>query len=185
MDVAARRLVHRIMPMAKAKKQDTEKSEKAPAAAAKKSAPAAKKAPASTVSSSSGKKPAAAAAAAKKSTKALKPAAGTPQAPLIDTNLAAQTAAAMVANRLAGTTPAAASGQQPESSSFKNLKESLSKPSAGSLGGILGTGAGGKKFTPGFGGGKHSGGPGSGGGRNQTFGADVNRAGVPRRTGGG
>ena len=148
--------------MAKAAKK-TEKTDKGepPAAAEKKAAPA-KKAPAAA------KKPAAPAAG------------GTPQ---IDTNLAASAAAAMVLNRATGGTGSggAASGQpaaKKESAGFKNLKDSLAKPASQGLGGILGTGGQQKKSNLPFGGGKQV-------GRNQTFGADVNRAGVPRRTGGG
>jgi hypothetical protein len=178
--------------MAKAKKQESAGTEemaakpKAAAAAPAKKAPAKKEAAAEAKpAASAAKKPAAAAAAAAAAPKkAGKPAAGgggKPLVPLIDTGLAAQTAAAMVAHRVAG---GAASAPSQESSTFKNLKESLSKPTAGGLGGILGTGSGQKKFPQQFGGGKQ-GGPGAAGGRNQTFGADVNRAGVPRRTGGG
>ena len=178
--------------MAKAKKQESAADEKAakhkaapaPAAATKASAPA-KKEPAAAAA-----KPAA--AAAKQPAAAKKPSAGgggggggaKPLVPLIDTGLAAQTAAAMVAHRVSG---GGTSAPSQASSTFKSLKESLNKPTAGGLGGILGTGTGQKKFPQQFGGGGKQGGPGSGGGggRNQTFGADVNRAGVPRRTGGG
>jgi hypothetical protein len=171
--------------MAKAKKQES--------AAADEKAAKPKAAPAAAVKKAPAKKEAAAeskptAVAAKKPVASKKPAAGAggkPLVPLIDTGLAAQTAAAMVAHRGAGGTAPAGGASTPsqESSTFKNLKESLSKPTAGGLGGILGTGSGQKKFPQQFGGGKPSG-PASGG-RNQTFGADVNRAGVPRRTGGG
>jgi hypothetical protein len=162
--------------MAKAKKQETTD------AAAKKSAPANQQSPASAKSAALAKKP----AANKKLGKPDKRSVATraEATPMIDTDLAAQTAAAMVANRAAIGTSQPAGSQKQESSSFKSLKESLNKPSAGGLGGILGTGTGNKKFSPGFGGPKQ-GGPGAGGGRNQTFGADVNRSGVPRRTGGG
>lgn len=173
--------------MAKAKKEDsikTSASKKAPAALKQPSAQPAQKAagakkPAAAKTAASAK----AAAGAKQPAKAGKPAAA-PQSPLIDTGLAAQTAAAMVANRLASTggssTPPA---QEQESSAFRDFKKGLNKPSAGSFGGILGAGSGQKKFGSGFGGPKQSG-PGGPGGRNQTFGADVNRSGVPRRTGG-
>src|SRR5688572_8897680 len=161
--------------MAKAKKQDTTD------AAAKKSAPANQQSAATAKSAAPAKKPAAEKKAGK-SAKRSAAAKGEP-APMIDTDLAAQTAAAMVANRAAIGTSQSSGSQKPESSSFKSLKESLNKPSAGGLGGILGTGTGNKKFSPGFGGPKQ-GGPGAGG-RNQTFGADVNRSGVPRRTSGG
>ena len=84
-----------------------------------------------------------------------------------------QRTAAMVASRLAGgASSGQSSGASQESSGFKNLKESLNKPSAGSLGGILGTAGGQKKFGAGFGGPKQTW-PGAGGGRNQTFGADL------------
>jgi hypothetical protein len=120
--------------------------------------------------------PKAKAQAAKKSAAA----GGAPaQAPLIDTNLAASAAAAMILNR-AATNPAS-SGQpaaKKESASFKNLKDSLSKPASAGLGGAFGNIAGQKKSNQPLGGGKQV-------GRNQTFGADVNRTGVPRRTGGG
>jgi hypothetical protein len=86
----------------------------------------------------------------------------------------------MILNRAAtGGTGAAAQGEQKkESASFKNLKDSLNKPTSGGLGGNFGGIGAQKKSGQNFGGGKQV-------GRNQTFGADVNRAGVPRRTGGG
>jgi len=97
--------------------------------------------------------------------------------PLIDTSLAAQTAARLVKNRdlLGGSK---ATGSQPESSSFKQLKESLLKPSVQGPGGLLSPQLQNKKFNQGFGGRNQV-------GHNQTFGADVNRSGVPRRTSGG
>jgi hypothetical protein len=100
--------------------------------------------------------------------------------PLIDTDLAASAAAAMVANRsvLGGAGGSASGGQAKESSSFRQLKESLAKPGAQNLGGILGTGPVQQKKAQAHG-------PDRQVGRNQTFGADVNRASVPRRTGGG
>ena len=100
------------------------------------------------------------------------------QASLVDTNLAAEAAAKRVVAGLApiGTSAAAL----PESTSFKNFKDSLNKPASSGLSGILDRTAapGQKKPNPSFHGGKQT-------GRNQTFGADVNRSGVPRRTGGG
>jgi len=112
--------------------------------------------------------------------KAGKAAAAAPaQQPLVDTNLAAQAAAKRV---VAGLGPAATGGgtPMPESASFKHLKDSLNKPAASTLAGMLDKTAapGQKKSNLPFHGGKQL-------GRNQTFGADVNRAGVPRRTGGG
>jgi len=110
--------------------------------------------------------------------------------PLIDTSLAAQAAAQFVANRalIGGATTGAAQppaegqselqgGEKRESSTFKQLKAGLNKPSQG-LGGVLGNADPNRKGNTGFGGGNRQ------VGRNQTFGADVNRSGVPRRTGG-
>ena len=100
-------------------------------------------------------------------------------APLVDTNLAAEAAAKRVA---AGLGPArfASDAPAPQSASFKHMKESLSNPAAGGLAGILDKTAGPSQRQPNtpFHGGKQT-------GRNQVFGADVNRTGVPRRTGGG
>ena len=110
--------------------------------------------------------------------------------PLIDTSLAAQAAAQFVANRalVGGATGGAAQpptegqsdaqgGEKRESSTFKQLKAGLNKPSQG-LGGVLGNADPNRKGNTGFGSGNRQ------VGRNQTFGADVNRSGVPRRTGG-
>ncbi len=107
---------------------------------------------------------------------------GAPQTPQIDTNLAASNAAAMIGNRaVTGGGNTQGNANQPakkESASFKNLKDSLSKPASQGLGGSFGNIGAQKKSGQNFGGGKQV-------GRNQTFGADVNRTGVPRRTGGG
>ena len=148
--------------MAKAKpKKDEEKTEQGAPAAAKPKAPA---------------KKAAGGAGAAKAKKAAKPA-GTSDVPLIDTNLAAQAAAKMVVNRdLLGA--AKAGGEKKESGSFKQLKESLHKPAVQGPGGLLSPLGQQKKANSGFGGRNQV-------GHNQTFGADVNRSGVPRRTSGG
>jgi hypothetical protein len=117
--------------------------------------------------------------AKKKETKSKTPQpAAAAAAPLVDTNLAAQAAAKRV---VAGLGPAKIGSTVPmtQTASFKHMKESLSKPSAG-LAGILDKTAGPQQRQPNtpFSGGKQT-------GRNQVFGADVNRTGVPRRTGGG
>ena len=184
--------------MAKATKSDAgdkpapKKKEPASAAAAKK-APAAKEAAAAAPAAK--KAPAPAAKKPAKSAKSTKSgatvAAGSPTPPLappIDTGLAAAAAASMIANRAVaglGATSQGGGAKDPaakqESSTFKSLKEGLSKPPVGGLGAILGGGGGSTKFNQGFGGPKPSV---PGGAKNQTFGADVNRAGVPRRTGG-
>lgn len=116
------------------------------------------------------KKPAAKKAAHKKPTK---PESGPP---VIDTTLAAQTAAKMLVNRdvLSG---AAESAEKRESGSFKKLKESLNKPAAHGPASFLQSTAPQKKLNLPFGQRNQV-------GHNQTFGADVNRSGVPRRTGG-
>jgi hypothetical protein len=136
--------------MAKAKKQSSEaKSEKTPAPAAAKKA--AKKAPAK-----SGGQPAG--------------------MPLIDTSLAAQSAARMVASRERNQTQRSGESQQ-ESSAFRQMKESVNKPGAQGPASFLQNTAPIKKSSQPFGGPNQV-------GKNQTFGADVNRTGVPRRTGG-
>ena len=77
----------------------------------------------------------------------------------------------------AATAPAAGAGpQRQESATFKQLKQGLNKP-AGGVGSLLGAPAGQKKSNLPFAGPRQN-------FRNQTFGADVNRSGVPRRTGG-
>jgi hypothetical protein len=109
--------------------------------------------------------------AASKARKAPKPAA--PPPPLIDTSLAAQAAAKMVANR---DLLAQGTGEKRQSGSFKQLKDQLLKPATQGPGGILQPKESQKKFNPILGRNQV--------GHNQTFGADVNRTGVPRRTGG-
>jgi hypothetical protein len=97
-------------------------------------------------------------------------------ASLIDTSLAAQSAAKLLVAKSHGT------GQQTsaktESDSFKNLKDSVNKPHLQGMDNLLnstGLPAAKRSNTP-FGHKQV--------GHNQTFGADVNRTGVPRRTGG-
>lgn len=93
--------------------------------------------------------------------------------PMIDTSLAAAAAAKMVANRDLLNT----AGAKRESGSFKQMKESLSKPASTGPASFLHSTAPQKKSNLPFGGRNQV-------GHNQTFGADVNRSGVPRRTGG-
>ena len=157
--------------MAKAKKQESGTGGKSPAKSAPKKA------------SGTGKKSSPGGASG----------GGSQGVPLIDTSLAAQAAAKMVLHRATGTSPTAAgagtASPQPqadagakepekrETSTFKQLKQGLSKSGSQNLGGVLGGVQGGKKSNQPFGGGNQQ-------VRNQTFGADVNRSGVPRRTGG-
>jgi hypothetical protein len=139
---------------------------KAPATkAAKPAAPAAeKKTPA---------KKAPVKAAARKPTPA--PAAGL-STPLIDTSLAAQTAAAMLLNRPAAPAAPAAPQASKESSAFKNLKDQLAKPKPTGLSNLFGPTADQKKAAGHFNLHQQK-------GHNQTFGG-LNKAGVPRRTNG-
>ena len=104
--------------------------------------------------------------------------------PMVDTALAAQAAARHLVAGLSPTTAAPATGGK-ESAAFKALKQTLANPTAGGLDGVLDRTAlpGSRKSDQPFAGPKGAGG--SSAGRNQTFGADVNRTGVPRRTSGG
>ena len=120
------------------------------------------------------KSPAAKAAPAKQPAKTPQPTA--PLMPPIDTKLAAATAAKRLAHKdELSTVPVDA---KKESAGFKQLKESLHKPVGQSGPSFLQAALTPKKFNNSV--------PGRGNsGHNQTFGADVNRTGVPRRTGGG
>ena len=121
-----------------------------------------------------GKPPPAAKSGAKKATPAKRKAASaTEAAPLIDTSLAAAAAAKMVANR----DLLNATGPKRESGTFKQLKENLTKPAVTGPATFLQNTAPPKKSNLPFGGRNQV-------GHKQTFGADVNRSGVPRRTGG-
>ena len=98
-------------------------------------------------------------------------------APLIDPLQSAAAAAALVGHKVSASP--GAGGPAAESSGFRNLKESLSKPHAQTMGSVLDkiAPAGQKKSGLPFAGGKQV-------GHNQTFGADVSRRNVPRRTNG-
>ena len=101
---------------------------------------------------------------------------------MIDTSLVAQAAAAMIGNKALLHQPqqqAGPSEPREESSLFKQLKQNVAKPGSKGLGQFLQDTAGPvtRKSNQPFGGAKQV-------GHNQTFGADVNRTGVPRRTGG-
>jgi hypothetical protein len=109
---------------------------------------------------------------------------GAPGVPLIDTSLAASAAASMVLNRAGGAANAPAAsgdaegaGDKRETSTFKQLKQGLSKGGSQGINGLLGGVQGGKKVTQTFAGPNQV-------RRNQTFGADASRTNVPRRTGG-
>ena len=112
-----------------------------------------------------------------------KPAATTGGTPMIDTTLVAQSAARMLAAGAGGAIGTSATSRPSESAGFKQLKASLQKPTGGNsfAGSLLGGHSTAKKL------GNAGNGPAAGPqvGRGQTFGADVNRSSVPRRTGGG
>jgi hypothetical protein len=97
----------------------------------------------------------------------------------VDTKLAAESAARLLAAGISAK-PTADAQPRTESSLFKQLKSGLANPAGQTMSNLLdkhGDSAHKKSAAP-FGKGPQL-------GRNQTFGADVNRAGVPRRTGGG
>lgn len=158
--------------MAKSKKQEHAGTGAAGAAAKTKAAqkPATERDAASGAAAPVGKK---SAPAPKKPAKApARPA----TMPLIDTSLAAQAAAKMVANR--DRLAQSEAGEKREGGSLiKQLKQSLEKPKVQGPGGILSNVQGTQKHNTPFGGRKQI-------GHNQTFGPDANRFGVPRRTGG-
>ena len=95
--------------------------------------------------------------------------------PQIDTDRAANAAAAMVGGKVALPSSPPQQGPKKESAAFKQLKAGLNKPSAGALGGVFTPQGQQKKSRQPFSGGKQV-------GHNQTFGADATRTGVPRRT---
>lgn len=97
--------------------------------------------------------------------------------PMVNTTLAAQNAAKLLAAGLPHKAGGTSTAMQPESSTFKNLKQGLAKPHLSGLDGILNKSAppDTKRSNQPYGVGKQV-------GHNQTFGADVNRTGVPRRT---
>ena len=117
-------------------------------------------------------------AAAKKS----KSPAASAGAPGLDTSLAAAAAVRSLLAKLPSKSDSA-TPQPPRSESafFKQFKSGIAKPAGQAMSNLLDKHGGPmqKNTHEGFG----SGGPVTG--KNQTFGADVNRTGVPRRTGGG
>jgi len=113
----------------------------------------------------------------KKSSESKPASAGAAAAQGIDPAQSAASAAALVANKISN--PTTAQGPTVESSGFRNLKESLAKPHAQAIGGLLDklTPTGQKRSGLPFGASKQV-------GHNQTFGADVSRRSIPRRTNG-
>jgi hypothetical protein len=116
------------------------------------------------------------AAKAKKAPAAKKHAAPAAGQPMIDTSLAAANAAKLLAggfNKPASSTNP--SGNKTESAMFKNLKAGLNKPSSAAMSNLLDKSHGPEPTKSHTGFNKQV-------GHNQTYGADVNRSGVPRRT---
>lgn len=127
-------------------------------------------------SASSSSKPAA------KSTKAKNASGAAGEQSPIDTNLAAQAAARMLLARATGTQPTdnAPTTPRENSSAFKQMKQSMDKGHLSGIDGMLASTSdpAAKKIAPGNSVRNKQ------VGHNQTFGADVNRASIPRRTGG-
>jgi hypothetical protein len=151
--------------MAKSKKQEAAQEQPAEAAktkTAKKSA--GNKAEGATSAGSAGK------AVSRKG-----PSSGSasPSVPMVDTSLAAAAAARMVANRDQRSGGESRGG----SGLIKHLKDTLNKTATTGPADFLHNTSQARKSNLPFGGRKQV-------GHNQTFGADVNRTGVPRRTGG-
>jgi hypothetical protein len=142
----------RGIDMAKASKNTDKKASSSPAPKS-----GAKKAPKST-----------------KSAKSNKPAAQTGAAPMIDTSLAAQNAARFLAAGFKSGAAGNSTAAQPESAMFKNLKAGVNKPASSGMSSLLDKSHGPEPVK------SHP--QNKQIGRNQTFGADVNRSGVPRRT---
>ena len=101
-----------------------------------------------------------------------------PGSPLIDTGLAAQSAARLVMAK--PSVPASADTAKKQTAAFRQLKDSMAKGHNSSVQSVLNNSmppSARKSSTP-FSGGKQV-------GHNQTFGSDASRNSVPRRTGGG
>jgi hypothetical protein len=167
--------------MAKSKKSESLESKpaKKPAAAS------AKKGGAGASEDAANAKPAKADVRAKPATKAGGKSPGTSSPGSVQTfnpSHAAANAAAMIGARLTPpATAGAAGGPKKESSAFKMIKQGMASPHSAAIGNILdktASPASQKSNLP-FG---HN--VGKQVGRNQTFGADATRTGVPRRTGG-
>jgi hypothetical protein len=105
------------------------------------------------------------------------PAAHAAHSPLINPSHSAAAAAALVGRKVTPT--GNLSGPQTESTSFRNLKDSMTKPHSQTIGNVLDKIApsGQKRSAVPFAGSKQQ-------GHNQTFGADVSRRNIPRRTNG-
>jgi hypothetical protein len=166
--------------MAKAKKSesgsDAKQEKQAKLTTKETAAPAKKKSttPAAAAPASSGAAHAAHAAKAKKPTKPTGAAAT--NTPMIDTSRAAHSAAAMLVAGLKKSGPANQSNApKQESAMFKQLKAGLNKPHSTTMSNLLDKSQGPEQTKSHQAFNKQV-------GHNQTFGADVTRSGVPRRT---
>ncbi len=92
--------------------------------------------------------------------------------PVVDTDQAARSAAALLAARVKANTPSA----KPESAEFRKLKAGVAKPAVTGTSSLLSNIASTKSSHGGFA---------QQVGHNQTIGNALNRTGVPRRTNGG
>ena len=115
-------------------------------------------------------------AKAKKAPAAKKQTAAGGGQPMIDTSLAASNAARLLAGGFnKSATTGNSSGNKSESAMFKNLKAGLNKPSSTAMSNLLDKSHGPEPTKSHAGFNKQV-------GHNQTYGADVTRSGVPRRT---
>jgi hypothetical protein len=96
-------------------------------------------------------------------------------APMIDTSLAASAAARMLAAGVNKNSTASSNAPRQESAMFKNLKAGINKPSGTTMSNLLEKSHGPEPVKSHQAFNKQV-------GHNQTFGADVTRSGVPRRT---
>lgn len=101
-----------------------------------------------------------------------------PVAPIVNTSLAAENAARMIGAKAGGFSSITA-GSKKETSAFKQMKESFTKPHAAGIGNMLNStiSPAAKKNNQPFQVGKQV-------GHNQTMGSEATRTSVPRRTGG-
>ena len=117
---------------------------------------------------------------AKPAAKAAKPVAkaAAPAVPMVNTSLAAETAARMIGAKASGFN-SVSSGPKKETSAFKQMKQGFTKPHAAGIGNMLNStiSPAAKKSNQPFNADKQV-------GHNQTMGTEATRTSVPRRTGG-
>jgi hypothetical protein len=162
-------------------KKKTDLADKAETSTKKKASAATSKKGAGTAKAPAAKAPAAKAAGSKQSKpqparggKSTAPAATPTVSPMIDTSLAAQAAASMLLNRQKRETDPG----EKKGSLVQQLKQDLSKGHQQTVSGVLDKAAGAGQKRPNLPFGQKQ------VGHNQTFGPDLTRSGVPRRTSG-